>query len=233
VASETDELKRQAALRTLEYVRDGMVLGLGSGSTAEICVAELGRRVRDGLRVVGVPSSRKVEGIARQAGVSLASLNDQARLDLTFDGADEIDLRTFNLIKGRGGSLLCEKLVATSTELEIIVADDSKLVQTLGERKPVPVEVVKFGWRRTAAALERLGSQPVLREAGEGPFLTDEGHYILDCRFPPIAEPERLAAEIKSIVGVVEHGLFIGLAHRIVVAGADGVRVCEPERHAT
>jgi ribose 5-phosphate isomerase A len=226
---DTDELKRAAALRALEDVRDGMVLGLGSGTTAEIFLAELADRVRQGLRVTCVPTSTRVRTLADQLGVRVASLNEHARLDLTVDGADEIDLRTFNVIKGRGGALLREKLVAMASDREIIVADESKLVTTLGERQPVPVEVVRFGWRRTADALERLGCNAALREVEGCPFTTDEVHYILDCRFPPIGDPARLAREIKAIVGVVEHGLFIGLAHTVVIAGRDGVQVFERE----
>jgi ribose 5-phosphate isomerase A len=222
--SEADRLKRAAALGALDLVRDGMVLGLGSGSTAEIAVAELGRRVRGGLRVVGVPTSRKVAALAERVGVPLTCLDERARLDLTIDGADEIDPHTFNLIKGRGGSLLREKLVAVATDLEIIVADDSKLVATLGERRPLPIEVVRFGWRQTGRTIERLGCRAELREVEGSPFISDEGHYILDCHFGPIAEPESLAREIKAIVGVVEHGLFIGLANRLIIASPAGVR---------
>jgi ribose 5-phosphate isomerase A len=225
--TDVDALKREAGLRVLESVRDGMVLGLGSGSTAEICVRELGRLVQDGLRVVGVPTSRKIETIARQVGVPIASLDEHERLDLTFDGADEIELATFNLIKGRGGSLLREKLVAVATDLEIIIADESKLVSTIGEQMPVPIEVVKFGWRRTADRVAELGTTPVLRERQGEPFVSDEGHFILDCHFGPIQDVTTLAARIKSLVGVVEHGLFLGLARRVIVAGASGVRVYE------
>lgn len=225
-----EDLKREAALRALEYVRDGMVLGLGSGSTAEIWTTELGRRVEQGLRVVGVPSSRKVEALARRVGVPLADLDRQARghgrapIHLTVDGADEIDQQSFVLIKGGGGSLLREKLVAVASEQEIVIADDSKLVTVLGERRPLPVEVVQFGWRRTAEAVERLGCRAARREVDGRPFVSDEGHYILDCQFPRIDEPEWLAREIKALVGVVEHGLFIGLAHRLIVASRDGVQ---------
>lgn len=222
---DVDGLKRQAGLRALELVRDGMTLGLGSGTTAELCVRELGARVARGLRVVGVPSSRKIERVAREAGVPLADLNHVGRIDLTFDGADEVDLSSLNLVKGRGGSLLREKLVAVASDEEVIIVDEGKLVGTLGERMPVPIEVVVFGWRRTAAAIERLGGRPRLREQDGSPFRTDEGHYILDTRFEPIADPERLAAEIKGLVGVVEHGLFVGLADRVIVAGRGGVAV--------
>jgi ribose 5-phosphate isomerase A len=223
-----EDLKHEAALRALEYVRDGMALGLGSGSTAEIFLAELGRRVQAGLRVVGVPTSRQVEAIARRLGVPVTSLDDHARLDLTVDGADEIEPRTLNLIKGHGGALLREKLVATATAQEIIIADETKLVATLGQHQPVPVEVIPFGWRHTAERLAALDCRPTLRRADGEPFVSDEGHYILDCQFPPIAEPEPLGRAIKAIVGVVEHGIFVGLAHRAIVAGRDGVRFFEP-----
>jgi ribose 5-phosphate isomerase A len=223
----SDDPKRVAALSALAYVRDEMVVGLGSGSTAEMFVAELGERVRAGLRVVGVPTSRKTEALARRLGVRLADLDDHQGIDVTIDGADEIDARTFHVIKGRGGSLLREKLVAAATNHEIIIADDSKLASTLGERQPVPVEVVRFGWRRTAEALKRLGCEPTLRSVGGAPVVSDEGHHILDCRFPPIHEPEQLAREIKAIIGVVEHGLFIGLVHRLVIASRAGVKIFE------
>ena len=224
---EVVELKRQAASRALDDLSDGMVVGLGSGSTAEQGVLELGRRVAAGLKIVGVPSSRKIAELAERVGVPLASLDNQRHLDLTFDGADEVDLRTFHLIKGRGGSLLREKLVAVATNIEVIVVDDSKLVDRLGERMPVPVEVVQFGWRRTADALARLGAEPVLRQMDGSPFVSDEGHFILDCRFRPIDAPAALAAEIKALTGVVEHVLFVGLARRVIVAGTDGVEVYE------
>ncbi len=224
---EVDRLKREAARRALDYVRDGMVLGLGSGTTSEIFVAELGERVRAGLRVSGVPSSRKIEAMAARAGVPLASLDDHPRLDLDVDGADEIEPRTLSLIKGGGGSLLREKLVAVACRQVLIVGDESKLVETLGQRWPVPVEVVRFGWRATAERLARLGCRPELRIRDGAPFVTDEHHHVLDCHFGPIADPPDLAEQIKLTVGVVEHGLFIGIAHRALVAGRDGVRVLE------
>ncbi len=207
-----------------------MVVGLGSGTTATIAVQLLGERVARGLRIVGVPTSRVVERQARALGIPLTTLEQRPRIDLTIDGADEIEPNSLALIKGRGGALLREKLVALASEVEVIIADDSKLVKVLGERAPLPVEIVPFGWRRTAEAVQALGCQAVLRRhprRRDRPYLTDGGHYLLDCRFPPIADPSALAASIKGISGVVESGLFIGLAHRAVVAGSSGVQVIE------
>lgn len=226
---ETDGLRREAALRALDYVHDGMVLGLGSGRTAEIFVAELGSRVRAGLDVVGVPTSRRIEALAGQLGVPLTTLDEHRRVDLTIDGADEIEPRTLSLIKGGGGSLLREKLVASVSEQMIIIADQSKLVSRLGERRALPVEVVRFGFRRTAEALEALGCAASLRQTSGDAFITDEGHFIFDCAFGPIEQPKKLAEQIKAIVGVVEHGLFIGLADRLLIAGPTGVRVLEKD----
>ena len=222
----TQRLKREAALRALEDVHDGMVLGLGSGSTAEIWLAELAVRVGDGLRVVGVPTSRRVEMLASELGVPLTSLDAHKYLDITVDGADEVDPRTLGLIKGRGGALVREKLVARATRQEIIIVDEGKLVSTLGEQRPVPVAVVPFGWRHTARRLERLDCRWTLRMQADGSvFVTDDGNYILDCAFGPIADPARLAGLIDATRGVVEHGIFLGLAQRVIVAARDGLRV--------
>jgi ribose 5-phosphate isomerase A len=234
---QVDQLKRAAALRALELVRDGMVLGLGSGSTADICLIELGKRVRDGLRVSGVPSSERTARLASQLGVPLTSLELHDRLDLTIDGADQVEPRGFNLLKGRGGALLREKLVARASDQEIIIADESKLVGRLGGDRSLPVEIVQFGWRQTARELERLGCRAALRLNGESPFVSDEGHYLLDCHFPPIDNPASLADAIKAIVGVIEHGLFIGLADLLIIGGQAGVRVLARDagqaRHAS
>ena len=223
----TDARKRAAASRALEEVRDGMVVGLGSGSTAELFVAALGERVSQGLQVRGVPTSERVVTLARAVGVPLTSLEEHPRLALTVDGADEVEPRTLAVIKGRGGALLREKLVAMATDREIIVADDSKLVRTLGERQPVPVAVVPFGWQATARRIERLGCRAELRCADGGPRVTDDGLFVLDCTFGPIPEPHRLAHEIKALVGVVEHGLFVGLVDRVLAAGEDGITVLD------
>lgn len=212
------EQKRAAARRAAELVRDGMLLGLGSGSTAELWLAELAGRVRAGLRVRGVPTSRRTERLAQAAGLSLTTLEAEPRLDLAVDGADEVERQSLCLIKGRGGALLREKLVAAASDRRVIVVDQSKLVPALG-RGPLPVEVVPFGWRQTLGRLEQLGAQVNLRQVDGRPFVSDEGNYVVDCAFGPIDDPAALAARIKALLGVVEHGLFVGLADRVVVAG--------------
>jgi ribose 5-phosphate isomerase A len=224
-----DQLKHEAALRALQYVRDGMVVGLGSGTTAEHAVRELGRRVREGgLKVRGVPTSEKVARLARQVGIPLTTLEETPELDLTIDGADEVDLGTLDAIKGLGGALLREKIVALASKEEIFVVDESKVVQRLGEHTPVPVEVVQFGWSRTCDALFALGCMPVRREMPDGePFVTDSGNYLIDCKFPSIDNPYLLGERIIRVVGVVEHGLFIGIASKVIVAGERGVRIVE------
>ena len=222
-----DAGKQEAAERALEYVEDGMTVGLGSGSTAELFLAALAGRVQDGLRIRGVPTSERVAGLARAAGVPLVGPEELPPIAVTVDGADEVD-RSFNMTKGRGGALLREKLVATASDLMVVVVDESKLVAALGERQAIPVNVVRFGWRQTAARIARLGCEPAVRLTESGtPFVTDDNNYVLDCRFGPIAQPARLAEEIKGLLGVVEHGLFIGIAGRVVVGGADGARIVD------
>ena len=211
-----------AAQRAVADVRDGMVLGLGTGSTAALVVAELGRRVaQEGLRVVGVPTSEATLAQARALGIPVTTLDDHPALDLDIDGADEVDPRR-DLIKGLGGALLREKIVALAARKLVIVIDESKLVDHLGQHAPVPVEVVPFGWRRTAAELGALGAEPRLREGDGGPVRTDGGHYILDCRFAAGLDLPALAGAIKGLTGVVEHGLFCGMRPTVVIGAADG-----------
>jgi ribose 5-phosphate isomerase A len=221
-----DALKEMAARAAVAYVTDGMTVGLGTGSTAAHAVRAIAERVATGLRVVGVATSQQTEDQARSLGVPLADLDEVAGLDVTIDGADEIDIHGFHLIKGAGGALLREKLVALATKRQIIVADESK-VSERGLTQKVPVEVVRFGAAHTARALAKLGTEPVLRRSGDAPFTTDEGHLIFDCAFGLIPDPAALAAAIKGLPGVVEHGLFIGLTHVVIVAGPDGVRTWE------
>ncbi len=213
--------KRAAAVRAADEVRAGMIVGLGSGTTAAVLVARLAERVREGLRFTGVPTSEATARQARSLGIPLATLDEHPELDLDLDGADEVDGRR-NLIKGLGGALLREKIVAAAARRLVIIVDESKLVERLGERAPLPVEVVRFGWRRTAAALRALGADPALRGSADDPFVTDGGNVILDCRFPLGADLAALADAIKLTVGVVEHGLFVGLRPTVVVGRADG-----------
>lgn len=227
-----EQLKREAAARALEEVRDGMRLGLGTGSTATHFVDLLGARVRAGLRVVGVPTSETTRHQAEQCGIALTTLDEIDRLDLTIDGADEID-PALNLIKGGGGALLREKIVAAASDRMIVIADASKWVDMLG-RFPLPIEVVPFGLaavrRAIATAFAQCGAsgQTVLRKTGDGHvFVTDGGHWILDAHLGEIADVPRLADRLSAIPGVVEHGLFIGLAGMVVLASAGGIRVIE------
>lgn len=217
--------KHRAALQAAAEVRSGTRLGLGSGSTVNLIVAALGERAQRGelndLRVV--VASRWTEAAVRAAGLTVVDLNEYPRLDLAIDGADEIDPRR-NMIKGGGGALLRERIVLHAARERLIVADESKLVQTLGERWALPVEVVQFGWRVAEAALQTAGLNPTLRMDGAAPLVTDEGNYIFDCRCGPIGDPQGLAESLRAMAGVMDHGLFIGLADRVLIGTVDGVR---------
>jgi ribose 5-phosphate isomerase A len=224
--SDRDRLKQASALRAIEYVKDGMVVGLGTGSTAYFVVEGLGARVAQGLKIVGIPTSERTATQARGLNIPLATFAEYSRIDLTIDGADEVERGTLNLIKGLGGALLREKIVATAGDRLIIVVDEEKLVEQLGDHTPVPVEVTQFGWQATAAKLKKLGAEPVLRHAAEDhPFITDGGNYILDCRFGRIADSAKLERDINMTVGVVECGLFIERSTAVIVATASGVEV--------
>ena len=227
-----EALKRQAAARALDDVRDGMKLGLGTGSTAKHFVALLGERVRAGLKVVGVPTSEVTRADAERCGIALTSLDEIDRLDLTVDGADEIDPQ-LNLIKGGGGALLREKIVAAASDRMIVIADESKWVAALG-RFPLPIEVIPFGLAATRRAIVQafaecaVSGQMAVRKARDGHvFVTDGGHWIVDAHLGRIEDAPRLAGLLGAIPGVVEHGLFIGLASTAILAGAQGIRVVE------
>ena len=226
-----DALKRAAAEAAVELVQDGMVVGLGTGSTAAFAVEALARRHRQGLRFVGLPTSERTAAQAAAAGIPLTSFAEHRQVDLTIDGADEVERGTLNLIKGLGGALLREKIVAAASRRLAIIVDGAKLVDRLGTRAPVPVEVVAFGLEATRAALEALGASARLRRSPAGePFVTDGGNRILDCSFGPIADPARLEERIGRVVGVVESGLFIGRADPVFVADAAGVHRLDSAR---
>ena len=227
-----EQFKRDAAVRAVDFVRPGMRLGLGTGSTARHFLDALGERVRAGLDVVGVPTSEATRADAERLGIALTTLEETPELDLTVDGADEI-AHDLSLIKGGGGALLREKIVASASAQMIVIADQGKWVATLG-RFALPIEVVPFGLAATrraiAAALAATGSRAplVLRTTKEGhPFVTDGGHLIVDAALGRISEPASLAAQLTAIPGVVEHGLFIRLATMAIIAGTDGLRIVE------
>jgi ribose 5-phosphate isomerase A len=224
------QFKQAAAESAVALVEDGMILGLGTGSTAKLAVDALGKRVQSGLRVVGVATSEFTGQQARSLGIPVSPLDEHPEIDLTIDGADEVELGTLNLIKGRGGALLREKIVASASKRLVIIVDESKLVGRLGSRFALPVELIPFGWRVAARKLEELGAKVTLRSGPDGkPYVTDGGHYIVDCAFGPIASPAKLECELNRMVGVVEHGLFLGMATQVIVAGQDGVKVLLPQ----
>ncbi|MDP6777892.1 MAG: ribose-5-phosphate isomerase RpiA [Candidatus Latescibacteria bacterium] len=212
--------KKAAGDRAAGYVENGMIVGLGTGSTAMFAIRRLGKRLRAGLRIQGVPTSEQSRHLAEAEGIPLADLAVLDRVDVTIDGADEVD-PAFNLIKGGGGALLREKIVASISSREIIVVDEDKLKNRLGDF-PLPVEVVAFGWQILKKRLETLGCEARLRSSGQAPFVTDNGNLVLDCSFGEIEDPARLEQQVNGICGVVECGLFVGLAHRIVVGKSDG-----------
>ncbi|HEU4826411.1 MAG TPA: ribose-5-phosphate isomerase RpiA [Dongiaceae bacterium] len=226
-----DALKRAAAEAAVELVQDGMVVGLGTGSTAAFAVDALARRHRQGLRFLGIPTSERTAAQAKAAGIPLTSFAEHRQIDLTIDGADEVERGTLNLIKGLGGALLREKIVAAASQRLAVIVDGTKLVDRLGTRTPVPVEVVDFGLEATQAELAALGASVRLRQSpADGPFVTDGHNRILDCEFGPIADPGRLEQRIGRVVGVVESGLFISRADLVFVADAAGVHLLHGAR---
>ncbi|HEY4043795.1 MAG TPA: ribose-5-phosphate isomerase RpiA [Rhodopila sp.] len=214
-----DARKREAAMAAVAMVEDGMVVGLGTGSTAAFAIDGLIARVRSGLRIVGIPTSERSARQASEGGIELTDFAHHIRLDLTIDGADEIARESLDLIKGLGGALLREKIVAAASERLVVIADEPKLLSGLGATAPVPVEVVGFGWETTAQRLAKLGAKPVLRKTPDGTaFRTDGGNLILDCHFGAIADPAALERDLSATIGVVENGLFVGMATTALVA---------------
>ncbi len=223
--------KCEAAEAAAELVRDGMVIGLGTGSTATFAIARLIARVRGGLQIKAVPTSERSAAQARDGGIELVELDEGLRLDLTIDGADAVAQGSLDLVKGLGGALLREKIVAAASNALLIVVDSSKLVAQLGENAPVPIEVTPFGWRATSGRIAALSARPVLRHGASGqPFRTDGGNLILDCHTGPIADPAVFDARLQAIVGVVETGLFIGRTAEVFLARPKGVQRLSPAR---
>jgi ribose 5-phosphate isomerase A len=212
--------KKIAAGKAIEYIKSGMTLGLGTGTTAYWAIRGIGDMVKNGLSVRAVATSVQSEDLAREMNIPLIPFTEVSRLDITIDGADEVDPK-FNLIKGGGGALLREKIVASVTNFYIIIVDESKLVKQLG-RFPLPVEVAPFAWELTMRRLTELGCTPKRRVAGDKPFLTDNQHFILDCAFGAIPDPAKLHRQVSDITGVMEDGLFIDMANIVIAGSADG-----------
>lgn len=226
MANDRDELKKRAGEKAVEYVESGMVVGLGYGSTAIHALRLIGELIRrgelDGIQAI--PTADLIAEEARRARIPLTSLEKHPRIDVTIDGADEVDPK-LNLIKGGGGALLREKIVAQATSLNIIVVDEQKLSPVLGTNFDLPVEIIPFGRRPLEEYLRSLGAEPQLRTKKDGKsFVTDNGNYIFDCHIGPIDDPYALSAELKSRAGIVEHGLFLDLASEVIIAAGDGIR---------
>ena len=221
-----DLSKQRAADSALKLVRAGQVVGLGTGSTAKFAIEGLGKMVREGLAVKGVPTSIATERLATELGIPLLDLNEAETIDITVDGADEVD-PDFNMIKGGGGALTREKLVALASTKRVILVDESKLVQKLGISRLLPVEVLPFSWKMSARLLTELGCTAKLRLQGEKPFVTDNGNHILDCQFGVIEDPVALEKGIKLLPGVIDSGLFIGIADTLVIGFDDRVEIRE------
>lgn len=227
-----DDLKKQAALKAVDFVETGMILGLGSGSTAWFALEEIGKRIqRIQLKsIIGIPSSKQTEREAQKFGIQIGSLADYSEIDLIIDGADEVDSE-LNLIKGGGGALLYEKILAQNSRRFIVIVHESKLSPVLGVKRVVPVEVIPFGSYHVLSFLKKLSKDAKLRlNEKNGPFQTDLGNFIIDCKFKNISQPSELAAKLKEKAGIVEHGLFLGLATDVIVAREQGIRHLVAER---
>ena len=216
------EEKESAGRAAAQLVRDGEIVGLGTGSTAYFAIVALGERVHEGLKITGIPTSVHTADLARAVGIPLTTLDEHPELDITIDGADEVGPK-LNLIKGGGGALLREKIIASASKKMVVVADSGKIVTVLG-KFPLPVEIIDFARAVVEKRIAALGATTKLRSTSDGkPFVTDEGHHILDCSFGSIHDPRTLAQELSNIAGVVEHGLFIGLAKLALVGRGDRV----------
>jgi ribose 5-phosphate isomerase A len=226
MVDDRNTLKKMAGEKAVEYIESGMVVGLGFGSTVIHSLRLIGELIRRGELegIQAIPTADLIADEARRAGIPLTSLEEHPRIDVTIDGADEVDPE-LNLIKGGGGALLREKIVAQATTLNIIVVDEQKLSPVLGTNFDLPIEIVPFGWRPLEEYLRSIGAEPQLRTKADGKsFVTDSGNFILDCHFGTIDDPYALSAELKSRAGIVEHGLFLDLASEVIIAAGDGIR---------
>jgi ribose 5-phosphate isomerase A len=224
--SEQDKLKKQAALGAVDMIKSGMIVGLGTGSTVRFALEDLGHKLKSGQLhdIAGIPSSVQTEKLAKELGIPLTTYEEHGEVDLTVDGADEVDPQ-LNLIKGGGGALLQEKILAQASRRNVIMVDESKLSVQLGTLFSVPVEVLSLAWPLEAKYIESLGAKVDLRKSSKrNPYITDQGNFILDCRFGPIADLEKLAGQLNQRAALMEHGLFLDLATDVIVAGKEGIR---------
>ena len=223
---EQEEMKKRAAEKAVQYIEDGMIIGLGTGSTVDFAIKKIGEMVRGGLNIQGISTSLKTKKLATELKIPLIELDDRTEIDITIDGADEVD-SNLNLIKGGGGALTREKIIAYHSRKVIIIVDETKIVKGLGCDCSLPVEVTRFGWLATKKTLEDLGCTVELRRIMDEAFITDNQNYIVDCDFGKIADPEALEKEINNIPGVLENGLFIGLADEVIVGSKQGMMTLE------
>jgi ribose 5-phosphate isomerase A len=218
------DLKYRAAIQAIDFIHPGQIVGLGTGSTVYFALVELGRRVREGLDIVGIPTSEATERIAREFGIPIVPLTEIQEVDVVIDGADEIDEK-FNMIKGGGGALTREKLVALAGKNRVIIIDESKLVLKLGSKSRLPIEILPYAWAQVEKKLKDLNCRPTLRRNEDKIFETDNGNYIFDCQFKEINHPVELDKRIKLISGVVESGLFLGIADILIIGSSGKVEV--------
>jgi ribose 5-phosphate isomerase A len=218
-----EEMKRLAAEKACEYIEDGMILGLGTGSTVDYALIKIGNMIKDGLDIKGIPTSSRTKKTAIEHNIPLTTFEENPNIDLTIDGADEVDSE-LRLIKGGGGALTREKMIAYYSNKVIIVIDETKVVKMLGIDFSLPVEIIKFGWTATKEKLKQFDCNVELRKIMDNPYITDNSNYILDCEFDRIKDPEQLEIDINSIPGVVENGLFIGLADEVIVGSKLGIK---------
>lgn len=222
----TEQLKKIAAEKATEEIREGMVVGLGTGSTVYYALLKIGTMVRDGLNIIGVPTSSDTEKIATEQGILLSTLAAHPIIELTIDGADEVDAH-LNLIKGGGAALVREKIIANASRRILIVVDESKISRALGTSFALPVEIVQFGWESTKREVDNICEQSEIRGGIQNPLITDNGNYILDCHFDGIQEPEQVELQLNNIPGVVENGIFVNRADKIIIGTPSGIRYME------
>ena len=224
LVSDTEKLKIEAAKAAVDFIKDNMIVGLGSGSTASYAIEALGKRVAEGLKILAIPTSKESHSLAQNYGIQITTFAAHPNIDITLDGADQVEIGSLNLIKGLGNALLGEKIVARSSKKLIIMVDEDKLVDYLGNKTPLPVEIVPFGWEETSHLIGQYGCETELKmDSNNKALITDGNHYILHCKFSKIENARRLDKDIKLITGVVETGLFINMADLVIVAKQSGV----------